>query len=99
MIDDRVVTNNFDRQKVLSTVAAIVLDFIRERPGSWLHAEGSTPARTRLYQMGINQVLEEIKNEMTVYGKIRGCWIDFVKGINFESFLLKSKKINFNPNL
>lgn len=91
IIDDRIVTNNMDRQKVLSTVAAVILDFLNERPGSYLYAKGSTPGRTRLYQMGINLVFEEIKDKLTVYGEIKGHWKKFSKGINYDSFLLKSK--------
>ena len=91
-INDLVVTNNQDGRKVLSTVVAALLNFIEDRPGSWVHAKCSTPSRTRMYQMGINLVFDEIKNNLTVYGEIKGRWEKFSKGKNYESFLLKSKK-------
>src|SRR5688572_18026618 len=45
--------NNQDRDKILATVAAMVLEFTEHFPEVWVYAQGSTLARTRLYQMGI----------------------------------------------
>jgi hypothetical protein len=97
-VNDRAVTNNADRKKVLSTVAGTVLEFMKERPGRCIYAKGSTPARTRLYQMGIVLVLHEIQNEFDVYGSIDGFWHKFEKGKNYKSFLLVNKSFNFDPN-
>ena len=58
-----VVSNNMDREKVLTTVAAIVVDFTASIPHAVIFAEGNTPSRNRLYQMGISanwQVINEI---------------------------------------
>jgi uncharacterized protein DUF6934 len=52
-IDDLAVTDNQDRKKVLATVAATLLEFTRQFPDAAVYATGSTPARTRLYQIGI----------------------------------------------
>jgi hypothetical protein len=49
-VDDRIRTNNSDRDKVLATVAFTVLDFINYHPESLIFIQGSTPGRTRLYQ-------------------------------------------------
>lgn len=51
-IDDLSVSNNQDTKKVLATVAKTVVDFIEQHPKA-IVMEGSTPARTRPYQMGI----------------------------------------------
>ena len=50
--DDSSRTNNGDRDKVLATVAFIALDFTDQFPNARIAVEGSTPARTRLYQKG-----------------------------------------------
>jgi len=50
-IDDIKVTNNGDTEKILLTVAIIVLDFMKQFPDSMVFAEGSNIARTRRYQM------------------------------------------------
>jgi len=53
-IDDQIITDNKDRRKVLATVAAIVVTFMEENPNAIVFATGRTPARTRLYRMGID---------------------------------------------
>lgn len=52
-IDDKVRSNNHDRDKVMATVAATVIEFIKHYPQAIIFAKGSTPSRTRLYQIGI----------------------------------------------
>lgn len=58
-LDDLSVTNNNDREKVLATVAAVVLEFLNNFPDMMVYVEGSTPSRTRLYQIGIASQYEE----------------------------------------
>ncbi len=50
-IDDKVITNNGDRQKVLVTVASTVYAFTDKHPNAWIYATGSNLARTRLYRI------------------------------------------------
>jgi hypothetical protein len=57
-LDDSIRTNNGDRDKVLTTVASTAIDFTDRFPDAEIFTEGSTPARTRLYQMGINDNLK-----------------------------------------
>lgn len=56
-IDDKVTTDNLDTDKVLATVAVIVLEFCRLFPDTFVLATGSTLSRTRLYQIKINRQL------------------------------------------
>ena len=49
--DDKVISNNNDTKKVLATVAATVFAFMDEYPDAFIHAKGSTLARTRLYRI------------------------------------------------
>ena len=67
-INDLAVTNNKDREKILATVAATVLDFIKRFPDAIIYAKGSTLARTRLYQIGIAAHWDEIGSVLYVYG-------------------------------
>lgn len=89
--DDKIATNNNDRQKVLATVADTVLDFTRNHLDASIFASGSTPTRTRLYQMGISAFWNEINNLFVVIGFVNDEWQPFVKGINYEAFLIKRK--------
>jgi hypothetical protein len=53
-IDDDVVTNNGDSEKVLATVASTLYTFTDKFPDAMVFATGSTKARTRLYRIGIS---------------------------------------------
>jgi hypothetical protein len=90
-LDDRVVSNNNDRQKILATVASTVLQFMKYHPDAIVYAEGSTPSRTRLYQMGITAYLSEISKHLDVYGFRLEDWEPFQPGKNFEAFAVKIK--------
>lgn len=91
-IDDRSISNNFDKEKVLATVAATVLDFTRKFPDAFVYAEGSTPARTRLYQMGISAKWNEVSSLLQVYGYVfDDGWQPYEKNINYIAFLARRK--------
>ena len=90
-INDKVRSNNNDRDKVLATVASTIIDFIKYHPNAVLLAQGSTSARTRLYQMGILEYLDEIGQLFDIIGFTNGTWEPFRKSINYEEFALKAK--------
>ena len=73
-INDRVVSNNKDRDKILATVAATAFTFTEHFPDIMIYAQGSTAARTRLYQMSIMANWEQIEPLLDVYGYIDGKW-------------------------
>ena len=89
--DDKAISNNADSQKVLHTVAAAILDFARKHPDAWIYAEGSTPSRTRLYQISINRFWKEIVPQFIVFGLLADEWLPFKKGINYDAFLIRPK--------
>lgn len=90
-INDTSVTNNSDRDMVLATVAGTIIDFTNYHGNHLIHAKGSTPARTRLYQMGIASIWEEVSTDFEVYGLREGEWEEFKRGINYEAFFVKRK--------
>lgn len=90
-MNDLATTNNGDRNKVLATVAATVVDFIKNHPGAILVATGSTPSRNRLYQMAIAKFLHEINNSFHIEGFAADDWHPFQKGVYYEGFLLKKR--------
>ncbi len=91
-IDDLVVTDNKDSQKVLATVASTLYNFIDYYPNAWVGAEGSTKARTRLYQIGISKYLEEITEDFIVLGNREKKWGLFEKNVEYDTFLITHKK-------
>lgn len=90
-IDDQAISNNHDREKILATVALTVLEFTEHFPDLWIYAQGSTPSRTRLYQMGIAANWNEIEPLLYVYGFVKGEWQSFRKSVNYEAFMVIRK--------
>jgi hypothetical protein len=90
-LDDTVVSNNQDTQKILSTVAKAVENFLMLNPDAVIFAMGGTAARNRLYQMSISKFEREIKERFVIRGSVKRRWRPFKKGINFDSFLLYRK--------
>jgi hypothetical protein len=90
-MDDMAVSNNHDKDKVLGTVALIVLDFTARFRDIAIYAQGSTPARTRLYQMGIAANWDKIDPILTIHGYINNEWQLFQKNVKYEAFLALRK--------
>jgi hypothetical protein len=91
-IDDSSTSNNQDTQKVLATVAATVLEFTAAYPDMLVYAQGSTPARTRLYQMGICSNFAQIEPILEIYAlKKGGDWESFQMGTNYVAFMARRK--------
>jgi len=90
-LNDTIISNNGDSNRVLATVMAAVYAFSEKYPYRWIYVKGITPSRTRLYQMGISKYLDLGKKDFELYGFINGQWQLFEKGINYKSFLARRK--------
>lgn len=91
-IDDLSISDNKDRERVLATVAITTLEFSSHFRGCKIVAEGSTPARTRLYQMGIAKHFAEINEMFEIQGLTEESgWVPFRPGENFLAFLIARK--------
>ncbi len=104
-LDDQARSNNQDMQKILNTVAFEVLNFIERHPYARIYIRGSSPARTRKYQMGIGTQLAWISERYNILGYIpeyqkndhqpdNSGWERFRPGKNYERFLV-FKRINY----
>jgi len=78
-IDDNVVSNNGDSEKVLATVVSAVFAFTDLYKDVWVYASGSTKSRTRLYRMGITKYFDEVKQDFHIFGLLDGEWHEFKK--------------------
>jgi len=92
-INDSVISNNKDSEKVLATVVSAIYAFTGRYPGVWIYAAGSTKSRTRLYRMGLTKFLAEITEDFYLYGQRNVNWIFFEKGVEYEAFLAKRKNV------
>lgn len=93
-INDLVVTDNKDREKVLATVVATAMDFTRSGRKFILIVRGSTPARTRLYQMKISLYHDNISQLFEIEGETGSSWEKFERGKNYSGF--RFKRIKFD---
>ena len=92
-INDDIVTNNGDGQKVLATVVSTVYAFTGKNPNAHIYATGSNEVRTRLYRMGIANNLEELKKDFYVYGLRNDNEFEtFIVGEDYLGFLVTRKK-------
>jgi hypothetical protein len=91
-VDDNVVSNNGDSEKVLATVVATLYAFTEKHKEALVYVTGSTKSRTRLYRIGITKYLDEVKKDFEIYGEIENTWEYFRKDIEYEAFLVKRKK-------
>ena len=88
-INDTIVSNNED--KVLATVASIIYDFANIYTKAAVFIQGSTAARTRRYQMGINKYWEQISPIFEIFGQKDDTWELFRTGENYNVFLGRRK--------
>lgn len=84
-------TNNGDRKKVLITVALTIIEFSNNHPDSIIHIKGSTPSRTRLYQIEMTIYFGKINGLFNIYGYRKGAWEPFKPNCNYEAFAVMSK--------
>lgn len=90
-LDDLVVSNNGDTEKVLATVALTIYEFFKEHPLATVYLKGSTQSRTRLYQISISKFIEQISNEFDVYGELENEFERFKKNVSYKGFLIQQK--------
>lgn len=88
-IDDKAKSDNGDTEKVLATVFGILNQFLSENPDKSVFITGSTPTRTRLYQIIINTYFDEFSQTLEILGGIEGKFEAFQKNKAYESFLVR----------
>ncbi|MBO9617273.1 MAG: hypothetical protein J7619_31605 [Dyadobacter sp.] len=90
-LNDSVVSNNGDMEKVLATVVQVVLTFLEKYPTRRVYFSGNSPARNRLYRAILSRDIENWSNVFEVDGITEGERIAFRQGVNFEGFIVKRK--------
>ena len=90
-LDDLAVSGNGDTEKVLATIVAAVYTFLDHHPTTYVYAQGSTKARTRLYRIGINRFYEDMKQDFFLYGRIGDDFVNFEQNVEYEGFLAQRR--------
>jgi hypothetical protein len=91
-LDDKVITDNGDSEKVLATVVAALYAFAGRYPDAWIYATGSTSARTRLYRMGINKYFDIVEADFEIMGEYENEWEWYEFGKDYQAFAVHRKK-------
>jgi hypothetical protein len=91
-LDDKVVTDNGDSEKVLATVVSALYAFADRYPDAWVYATGSTTARTRLYRMGINKYFDIVASDFEIMGEYQNEWEWYEFGKDYLAFAVHRKK-------
>ncbi|MCC9042107.1 hypothetical protein LNQ81_05295 [Myroides sp. M-43] len=88
-INDRIVSNNGDMNRVLATVFRAVLDFTDDKGFYKIYFTGSTPARTRLYRMAISNNYDNLSKYFVIYGlTINGGFVIFKKDTKYFGYMI-----------
>ena len=91
-INDKVVTNNGDTEKVLATVVSTVFTFTERNPNAYIYATGSNHVRNRLYRRGITKYLSEALDTFAIYGMLPNQEFEiFNHNTDYVGFLLHLK--------
>lgn len=90
-ISDSIVSNNGDIDKVLNTIASIIYAFTSTNVDAMVFVQGSTPIRTRLYQMNLNKYWPLINTLLEVFGLKSEKWEHFQPGENYSAILGRKK--------
>ena len=88
---DESVTDNGDMPEILATIMAIIMDYLNQYPDRRLFLTGNTNSRTRLYQIAINKVMDQISKDLVIMGRYNQEWILFKQNTNFDSFIIGRK--------
>jgi hypothetical protein len=91
-INDLIVSDNKDADKILTTVAYAVVSFTAKYPNAAVFAQGSTPSRTRFYIMGVAKHVKLLSEEFEIWGGLNeGGWELFKKNRPYNALLVKHK--------
>ncbi|WP_341841154.1 DUF6934 family protein [Chitinophaga caseinilytica] len=90
-VNDQSISDNRDTQKILATVAMTTLQYLEQNDSRMIYITGSTPARTRLYQIALNKNRAIWEKLFQAFGLLNDCWQRFIEGSNYEAFLFVRK--------
>lgn len=95
-IDVDCTSNSGNTKFILTTIAKAIAFFLSDRPLAEVMIEGTTQARTRLYQIAIVRELKDIGNYFDIYGLTADGYEIFQLGRSYRSFTVSIK--NGLPN-
>ncbi|MEQ9297377.1 MAG: hypothetical protein RIF33_02390 [Cyclobacteriaceae bacterium] len=92
-VDDTIVSNNNNSEKVLATVIATLYAFMDKHRHAEVYAAGSTDSRTRLYRIGISKYLDEALEDFEIFGELDDGWEPFRSDGEYKGFLVSRSEL------
>jgi hypothetical protein len=92
-IDDKIVTDNGDMEKVFATVINSMEEFFKHRPDKVIFFQGSDHVRQRLYRGILSKFLDEILKNYDLYGSQGQDVVAFEKGKVYDGYFVKRKSV------
>lgn len=89
-------TNNGDLEKIMATVIQTMLIFLNRYPNAKVFFTGSTPARTRLYQIVLAKEITKVTDFLTVLGLYDESLEPFEANKTYEAFVISKKNLIFD---
>jgi hypothetical protein len=90
-LDDLIVSDNGDGEKVLATVVSTIHRFFKENPKAIVYLTGSTHPRTRLYRIAISKYLPVFEEKFEILGELSTDWERFKVNTEYQGFFIKLK--------
>lgn len=90
-VDDTVVTDNGDTEKILATTFQIVNHYFSLFPHHQIYFSGNSPARNRLYRIAINHSFYALDSIFELFGVMNNELEPFVSTRPYQAFLIRKK--------
>jgi hypothetical protein len=92
-IDDQIVTDNGDRNRILATIVRSIDLYTAKYPRRWVYFKGNTNGKTRLYRMAVTLHFEELSAKFEIYCRVDAIpeYLRFEKDMAVSGFLIKRK--------
>ncbi len=90
--DYEITSDNGDRDTILATVIQTLVAFFEKYPQASVFIAGSTPSRTRLYQVVIARELGEIQKRFEVMGVTEHGPEPFSRAKGYQAFVISLKQ-------
>ncbi|SHN12461.1 hypothetical protein [Chitinophaga sp. CF418] len=90
-IDDEVISDNGDRNKILATVIYVVNTYLEAYPERIVFFTGSTEGRIRLYRIVISVHYTDFSKKFDIYCQTETGIVPFKRNIEAKGFLICKK--------
>ena len=99
-IDDQIVSDNGDRNRILATIVRSIDLYTTRYPRRWVYFTGNTNGKARLYRMAVTLHFEELSEKFEIYCRVDGIpeFLRFQKGVDVSGFLIK-RKLGMSRNI